>query len=101
MANLIEEGDLLPEGWLAPRKEFFLEDLAGKKHCFAFDSERQQITTAAYVNNKLTNPRQRERFVASCRMCHAIVHPHPDSLRLHAWQHLFPTVPWNAPRLEY
>jgi hypothetical protein len=101
MADLIQDGDLLPEGWLAPRKEFFLEDLAGKKHCFAFESERQQITNMIYSKTEQNGPRTSERFVASCRICHAVIHPHPDSLRLHAWQHLFPTVPWNAPRLEY
>lgn len=89
---------LLPDGWLAPRKEFFIEDKSGHFVPFAFDAELKQVASKA-----MSRGSSGIEFVsvARCRTCGAITHTNLDSMKLHAWKHMLPEIPWSAPVLPW
>lgn len=66
----------LPDGWLAPRSELFVEDAIGFRHIHAFTAQRGAL-------------------VAKCETCDTFLPIARDVLREHARQHhqLAPTRP--------
>lgn len=80
----------LPDGWMMPVREFFLDGFdKNNPHLFQFEAKEQETTPmSTWDGSKFVAHPSEPIVMAKCRLCGVVVHPSQEFMRGHAYLHL-------------